>query len=313
MMQIVEINEELLNKVPHIIKLLYELFGEKQIGLFAVLVDGELGFIGRDGVNCVYIHKKGYNRFTLNEKEEVGAIGFNDFDAFFGDTVYFVSHDKKDEYYLSLVPLPEPDIDGYDGCVIFNQYNPANDTFCDIRYQHMYRERDGRPVIYGFHTQKIDSVYIDEQFTKKGSPMKGLLPNRSKYYTRVEFDNTMVGYKLAGIREYGLLEFLEKGPYGLQMDANVIRYARAKYIDCDGNLHDLWPFGEQLKKEELETLISDYGFRVEPASDYIEITNGQNSIVNTIHSLAREMKIVSEEARRDSDTKKCALLTLKKE
>ena len=290
-----------------------ELYGAKTIGLFAVLVKGELGFIGRDGVNCVYIHKDGYNRFTLNEKEEVGAIGFGDFDAFFGDAVYFVSHDKKVEYYLSLVPLPEPDIDGYDGCVTFKQYNPENDTFCDIRYQHMYRERDGRPVIYGFHTQKIDSVYIDEQFTKKGSPMKGLLPNRSKYYTRVEFDDTMVGYKLTGIREYGLLEFLEKGPYGLQMESNVVRYARTKYIDRDGNFHDLWPFGEQLKKEELETLISDYGFRVEPAWDYIEITNGQNSIVNTIHSLAREMKIVSGEARRDSDTKKCALLTLKNE
>ena len=69
MVQIVEITEDLLPNVPHLIELLYELYGAKTIGLFAVLVDGKLGFIGRDGANCVYIHDKGYNRFTLNEKE----------------------------------------------------------------------------------------------------------------------------------------------------------------------------------------------------------------------------------------------------
>ena len=53
MVQIVEITEELLPKVPHVIELLYELYGAKTIGLFAVLVDDKLGFIGRDGANCV--------------------------------------------------------------------------------------------------------------------------------------------------------------------------------------------------------------------------------------------------------------------
>ena len=140
MVQITEITEDLLKRVPHIIELLYELYGAKTIGLFAVLVDGKLGFVGRDGANCVYIHDNGYNRFTLNEQEEIGAIGFDSFDAFFNDDVYFVSKDNKVENYLRLIPISEPDIDGYDGCVTFKQYNPENDTFCDIRYQHMYRE-----------------------------------------------------------------------------------------------------------------------------------------------------------------------------
>ncbi len=313
MVQIAEITEDLLKGIPHIIKLLYELYGAKTIGLFAVLVDGELSFVGRNDVNCVYIHKDGYNRFTLNEFEEVRAIGFDHFNAFFGDIGYFVSKDKNIEYYLSLNPLPEIDIDGYDGYVTFKQYNPGNDTFCDIRYQHMYRERDGKAVIYGYHTQKIDAVYIDEDFSKKGSPVRGLLPNRSKYYTRVEFDDSMIGYKLAGIREYGLLEFLEKGSYGLQMDNNIIRYARAKYIDSEGDFHDMWPFGEQLKKDELEELIKNYEFELEPPWEFIEICNGQNNIVNAIYSIAQKMKIISEEVRKDPNTNKCALLTLKDE
>ena len=71
MVQIVEITEDLLPKVPHVIELLYELYGAKTIGLFAVLVDGKLGFIGRDGVDCVYIHENGYNRFTYYPSEKI--------------------------------------------------------------------------------------------------------------------------------------------------------------------------------------------------------------------------------------------------
>ena len=310
MVQIVEITEDLLPNVPHVIELLYELYGAKTIGLFAVLVEGKLGFIGRDGANCVYIHNGGYNRFTLNEKEELGALGINGFDVFFGEGIYFVSKDKI-EHHIDLMPLSEPDQDDYDGCVSYKQYNPQNDTLCEIRYQHMYREMDGRPIIYGYHTRKVDCLYIDEEYTKKGSPTKGLLPRRSKYYTKVEFDEDMVGYKLTGIREYGLLEFLSKGPYELQMERNLVRYARTTHIGSDGNYRDIWPLGEQLTTEELEKLIKSYGFNTEPAWELIEIYNGRSDLVDTIQAIVSEMKPISEVMRKNQDTDKCALLTLK--
>ncbi len=310
MVKIVEITEDLLPNVPNVIKLLYELYGAKTIGLFAVLVDDKLGFIGRDGADCVYIHKDGYNRFTLNEKEELGALGIDGFDVYFGEDVYFVSKDKV-EHHIDLMPLSEPDQDDYDGCVSYKQYNPSNDTLCEIRYQHMYREMDGRPCIYGYHAKKIDCLYIDEEYTKKGSPTKGILPKRSKYYTKVEFDDEMIGYKIVGIREYGLMEFLEKGPYELQMERNLIRYARTKYIGSDGNYHDFWPLGEQLKVDELETLIKSYGFSPEPAWEIIDIYNGRSTLVDTIKAIVAEMKPISEEMRKTQDTNKCALLTLK--
>ena len=310
MVQIIEITEDLLPKVPHVIELLYELYGAKTIGLFAVLVDDKLGFVGRDGGDCVYIHDKGYNRFTLNEKEELGAIGIDGFDVFFGEDVFFVSKDKI-EHHIDLMPLSEPDQDDYDGCVSYKQYNPSNDTLCEIRYQHMYNERYGRPTIYGYHTRKIDCLYLDEEYTKKGSPTKGILPKRSKYYTKVEFDDEMVGYKLTGIREYGLIEFLSRGPYELQMERNLIRYARTTHIGSDGNYHDLWPFGEQLRTEELEELIKSYGFNTEPNWELIEIYNGKSEIVDIIRSIVDEMKPISKVMKGTQDTTKFALLTLK--
>lgn len=312
MVQIVSITEEMLQNIPHVIELLYEIYGAKTIGLFAVVVDDELGFVGRDGGNCVFIHKDGYNHFTIKENEEIGAIRKGKLEIYFGDDVYFVDENKL-EQHLELYSLSEPDQDDYDGCVSYTQYNPKNDTCCEIRYQHMYREMNERPIIYSYHTEKIDCLYINEEYTKKPRPKKGILPKRAKYYTKVEFDDRELGYRITGIREYGLIDFLEKGPYELQMESNVIRYAKTQLIDGDGNYRDFWPLGEQLKTEEIIELISSYGFNTKLPEELIEIYNGRDDLVNTILRIVEEMKVVSKELNETEESSKLAILSLRTE
>lgn len=312
MVQIVNLDEETLKKVPNVIELLYEIFGAKTIGLFAVVVDNELGFIGRDGGNCVYIHKDGYNHFTLNQDEELGALRKDGLEIFFGEDIYYVDENKI-EQHVDLYSLSEPDQDDYDGCVSYKQYNPENDTLCEMRYQHMYREMDGRPIIYGYHTQKIDCLYIDEDYTKKPRPKKGFLPKRAKYYTKVEFDDDMVGYKMTLIRDYGLMEFLEKGPYQLEKKRRLVRYAKTQLIDLEGNFRDFWPLGEQLKTEELLELIKSYGFKTELPWQLIEIYNGRDNFVNTLQEIVRQMKEVSKEMKETEESEKVAILSLRVE
>ena len=312
MVQIVNLDEETLKKVPNVIELLYEIFGAKTIGLFAVVVDNELGFIGRDGGNCVYIHKDGYNHFTLNQDEELGALRKDGLEIFFGEDIYYVDENKI-EQHVDLYSLSEPDQDDYDGCVSYKQYNPQNDTLCEMRYQHMYREMDGRPIIYGYHTQKIDCLYIDEDYTKKSRPKKGFLPKRAKYYTKVEFDDDMVGYKMTLIRDYGLMEFLEKGPYQLEKERKLVRYAKTQLIDFEGNFRDFWPLGEQLKTEELLELIKSYGFKTELPWQLIEIYNGRDNFVNTLLEIVRQMKEVSKEMKETEESEKVAILSLRVE
>lgn len=312
MVQIVNLDEETLKKVPNVIELLYEIFGAKTIGLFAVVVDTELGFIGRDGGNCVYIHKEGYNHFTLNQDEELGALRKDGLEIFFGEDIYYVDENKI-EQHVDLYSLSEPDQDDYDGCVSYKQYNPENDTLCEMRYQHMYREMEGRPIIYGYHTQKIDCLYIDEDYTKKPRPKKGFLPKRAKYYTKVEFDDDMVGYKMTLIRDYGLMEFLEKGPYQLEKERKLVRYAKTQLIDFEGNFRDFWPLGEQLKTEELLELIKNYGFKTELPWQLIEIYNGRDIFVNTLQEIVRQMKEVSKEMKETEESEKVAILSLRVE
>ena len=309
MVQIVEITGDLLPKVPHVIELLYELYGAKTIGLFAVLVNDNLGFIGRDGADCVYIHNDGYNRFTLNQQEDLAAIEIDDLQVFLGEDVFFVSKDKI-EHHIDLIPLSEPDQDDYDGCVSYKQYNPENDTLCEIRYQHMYREIDGKPIIYGYHTRKIDCLYIDEEYTKKPAPKSGILPKRAKYYSKLEFDSDMVGYKLVGIKEYGLFEFMTKGPYELDMDSNIVRYIKTQYIDSEGNYHDFWPLSEQLTTEELVELIKKYNFNTELPWQFIDIYNGRDDFVDIIFEIVKQMKEIKKEAL-EEQTDRVAILRLK--
>lgn len=312
MVQITELNEEVIQSVPHVLELLFEIYGPKTIGLYAVNVDGELGFIGRDGANCVYIHKNGYNRFTLNQDEELGVLLKDGMEIYFGDSLYFVDENKH-EHSVELYSLDRPDDEEYDGCVSYKQYNPNNDTLCEMRFQHMYREVDGRPIIYGYHTQKVDCLYIDEEYTKRPQPKKGILPKRAKYYSKLEFDEDMIGYKWVALKEFGLSEFLAKGSYQLQREHKVVRYTKTRFISMSGNYCDFWPIGEQLKIEDLNELIGSYDFNTELPWKFLEVYNGRDSFVNTLKEIVAQMKSVTAEIRNAEETDKCAILRLRTE
>ena len=122
--------------------------------LKSVFVRGEIS-------NFKNHYASGHLYFTLKDNEEIGAIRKGKLEMYFGDDVYFVDENKI-EQHLELYAFDYPDADDYDGCVSYTQYNPKNDTCCEIRYQHMYREMNGRPIIYSYHTKTIDCLYIND-------------------------------------------------------------------------------------------------------------------------------------------------------
>lgn len=311
MVQIVNCDEEILKEIPNVIELLYELYGATTIALFAVIENDMLAFVGREGNNCVFINKDGYYRFTLDNEEKLGVLVKDGYEIYFGEDLYFVDEKSKMEYHLDLLRISEVDEQGYDGCVSYKQYNPEIDTLCELRFQHMYRENDGNPVIYGMHTEKIDCLYIDEEFKRKSKPKIGLIPKRSKYYSKVEFADDMMGYNWITIKEYGLSEFLENGSYKLQKEHSLIRYVKTQFIGLNGNYRDFWPFGEQLKIEQINELIKSYGFGIKIPWQFIDIYNGRDKLVNTIKDIVKEMKVVSEELRKNEESEKAIKLILR--
>lgn len=311
MAQIIRCTDEVIEKIPTIMQHVYEYFGCAELVIYAVLDNKNLNFIVCNHQNCLYI-KNSFNKyeiipFSLKEDKSLAMIKIDSNYFFYNDdgTIYMVDEQKK-EHMIGIKELTCEDEDGYNGFVYYIQYNPSNDTLCDIRYQQMYRQVNGHTPIYSFHTKKIDTLSIDEQYTKKGSDKRGILPPTSKYFTRYEFNHDELGYTLSAIKDYGLFNVITQGAYNLQKDDRVIRYVKTSFVSKDGNYLDLWPFARQINPEQLDELIKSYGFETTIPPRFIEFYNGYNPIASEISSLVTEMI----ELEKSSDDRKCLIMQL---
>lgn len=297
---------DIIQKIPNVMGRLYKLFGEETIVLYAVLIDKELGFVGRSGNRCALVQSDGYTLFEL-ENENLLKIIKDNYEIYV-DENYFVSKDGM-EHSLDFFETEE-DLDEYNGRIFYKQYNPANDTLCVIAYQQMYNDRGGRPLIYRSHTEVIDGVYIDEKVTEFGRPISGFVPNTSKYFNKIELEEDMLGYKIAASKEFGLIKCLEKGALSLYEETKIIRYIEVSYIDRKGNYIEFWPLGKQVDSQTIIKLIEDYGFNSSIPNLFINVYNDWDETINLIKNITEKMKLFTEDCLKNPLTSKCVKLTL---
>ena len=307
-MKIIDCDDHVIEQLPNIMNLVYEIFGEKDIAIFAVLDGNDLGFIARVGEDCLFINNKGdYTLFKLNENEDLLAITTEQFVVYYGDVLCFVVGDK--EYSVSINRNDELDEDGYDGLVEFRQYDKSKDIMCIINYQHMYRMRDGKVPIYGFHTKRLSQVYIDEEYSKKKLKSCGFLPKTSKYYGSFSFNEGEIGYDIIAIKDYGLVSFLKRGAYDLIRESTIKSFSRCYTIDFSGNYRDIWPFGRIYTEDEIKEQIESYGFLSEIPTQMLEVYNDQSKDVELIKQLVLLMKEIKPLLSKPENSRKKLLLT----
>ncbi len=327
MAKIIRCEDDVVEKIPNIMGHVYEYFQDKPLIVYAVLDDdNKLSFIVKDFNNCIYV-KAGYKDyditpFRLRDDGTVEMIRVGDNSIFFKceedalkaseankrdyvNDVYMVD-DKGIEQAIGIRKLAYPDTDEYDGFVYYVQYNRNNDTMCDIRFQQMYREVDGKVPIYGFHTKKIDVLSIDEKYSKYGNDKFGLLGPNSKYYSRYEFDRSELGYTLTSIKDYGLIETISKGAYALQKQDRVIKYVKSFYVRKDGSYVDLWPFASSKSPEQLDELIKSFGFYPRIPDVLLQAYNGDLGVCNEVRDLAKQIK----DLEYVDDNKMCMVMQL---
>lgn len=294
MMKIVNCDQEIIDNIPKIMELLYNIFGEEDIELFATLDETKkLGFIGRVRQNCVFINYKGeYTLFTLDEENKLLSVRENGYNVCFGEKTYLVD-DNGVEHLVDIGPYPEIDEEGYDGCVIYKQYNPNSDVMCELRFQHNIRHVGDVIPIYYYHLKEIDTVYIDEKYNATPGYRAGLLPRRAKYFSKVAYEEGSIGYDLMAINDYGLLAFLLKGSYQLHREERPVRYVKSRYITREGNYGDTWPFAKQYTIDDIEALLKEYGFNKEIPSFMLDIHNQNDSTIKMIAGLVDEMNRVN--------------------
>ena len=72
-MKIIKCTDDVIQKLPNVLGLIYEVFGERDVVVFATLdKNKELGFVARVNEQCLYINNRGeYTLFALNNEEEL--------------------------------------------------------------------------------------------------------------------------------------------------------------------------------------------------------------------------------------------------
>lgn len=294
--KIIPCDENVIAQIPGIINFLSNLFGDTEIKVYATLEDNKLGFVGETDKFSVFIdNEANYTLFNVGEDGKLCSVYKNNYSIFFNENeLSYIIDDNKIEYSVAFCPLQEVDKDGYNGNVVFKQYNPDNDTFCTIFYQHMYREKDGDICIFDEHTKQMSELYIDEDYKKSPAYKPGILPKRAKYFLGFTFYEGNREFNIAAVKDYGILRVAKEGATSLYGSYKTVRYVKASALLPNGELYNNWPLSKQYCEDDLKQLIASYGLKTQLPELFIDLYNDEDEDVTRIKQLIMDISQLKE-------------------
>ena len=295
-----EIRESELQNYGNIFSCVYNLFGDCVGIFFKLIINGQEKVLQRrDDLFVLYSvvdeNSVSYEMFTINEEYEVDTAGFDDFEMYTigGDKVVKDRDSSNLESLVFMKRSDGKDADGYDGTVGYVQYNQDKDVRMMLIFQQMYNQME---KIYSYHMDKPPFQILIEKGV--GAKQKGgLLPVREERYIRGDYDyrDNPTLYNLAVIKDYGLMEFMEKGAYALQKDNTITRYYKMLWKNEEGYAITTFPFGRQYRYEDFNEIFEKYGFKNRIPDHLISIHNKENEELNLYQEIATFMKAIEME------------------
>lgn len=294
--KIIPCDENIIAQIPNILNFLDDLFGEREIRVYATLEDDKLGFVGEtDDFSVLIDNEANCTIFTRGEDGKLYSVYKDNYSIFFeNNELSHIIDNNKIEYSVAFCPLEIEDKDGYDGNVCFKQYNPNNDVLCSIYYQHDYREKDGNPYIFDEHTKQIGELYIDEYYKTKPKYKPGLLPKRAKYFLGYTFMHGDPEYNMVALKEYGILRVTTEGALSLLGSRKVVRYIKAQALSARYELYNNWPLSRHYVEEELKDLINSYGVKSELPKLFIDLYNDEDEDAIRIKEIIMDVNKIKE-------------------
>ena len=292
--QIDDINENETQQYAPIFKCVGKLFGDYIGVYFKLNVDG-VDYIlqRRDDMFILYREyeegKVSYDMFTIDDEYNVDYAVLDDFQfKIDGGNKVILRHDSCVAECLTLKHRDEVDVDGYNGFVQYIQYNQEKDVQLMIIYQQRYNERG---EIHGYHIYR-SPFQITIQKGVGANENGSKIPIRTTRYIRGNIDEKMHPhlYNIALIKDYGLVEFLEKGTCALQKDDQMVRYYKVLGLAKNGMAITAFPFCTQYKYDDFSSMFDKYGFASKIPYDLIELHNGNNRELRKYEAIATFMK-----------------------
>lgn len=174
-------------------------------------------------------------------------------DLQYGVPIYTGGLDPNKDIGINVIKRDEPDTDGYNGVILFNQADSVTGEELLITYQINVSD-DSRNKIYGVNLLRPNS-YV---FT-----MPGLFKKKTRRYMRYNIDSNDLFYDGVALQDFGLVEFIKNGSYSLIKENSVVRYLNSPFIMRDGRTRTDFPFSKALKEEEIKYLVLSKGFLAE--------------------------------------------------
>ena len=284
MIKFIKCDDRVLKKLPSIMELLYSIYGEEVVSVYAVCDKDEVCFIVIGKLINLYIDKKGYRGFTVDYNNNLLYYKSNEYDVYFDDAISF-KDSKGFIYSLSFNKLDYEE-DGYTGEILFNQYDVINDCFCQTVYHQMYNVIEGKAPIYRYHAEEPYHVYIEDNRSKKKLKY-GLVHPSIHSYNLYTFDRDTFNYDRMLIHDYGLTKFLSSNKYMLERSDKIQKYIKCRFRFGD-KFYDGWPFPSVYSKKEVLDMVKERGFMVGVPSRMIEIYNGYDSDIYDISRIMKE-------------------------
>lgn len=291
MVRLVKINIDKVVGLPNIIQFIQEYYGfDKNVDVYLTNDGNNNGMITRVGDECVYLvgdDKFTTYKFYLNSNNDLVTIlkdGYQiDFDEF--GPIF-----KKDNISSNMFFAydEECDLEGYDGRVIFNQYDESKDLNCELQFPHMYRGSvDGKnPPVYDMHLRSFRTCYLDSSYMRKGEVESGFIRRGCEYFNKFVVEKGDLDYSIICFKE-GLV--LDEQP------RELIRYCKTKYISLSGDYITGFPFCKIFTEQDVRRYVEKLGFGVEIPELILNIYNGNDNVVNDIIDLVSQIKKVEEE------------------
>lgn len=292
MIKVKEMSELEMHKYGVIFQCVFDLFNDFEGVYFKIEVNGQEKILQRKDNLCVLYTLEdektvSYEMFSLDEEYNVSQAGFDDYElTMYGDLFTVQERNSSIVQSLKLYKRTDGvDNDGYDGLIIFVQYDIKKKTRITLTYQQIF--------------DKENSIYY---YAKERMPLQVVI----EYGV---FVNDEVGYTLTAMNEYGLLNVLKNGSYNLLREDRTVRYVKSLFIDFKGNYRDAWPFTNLLKAEEIESLIKKYKFNTRIPDFIISLYNGENKDVLLIQEIVEKVRLLEKELLQPENSRMC--LTLK--
>lgn len=316
MIKVKEMSELEIHKYGVIFQCVFDLFNDFEGVYFKIEVNGQEKILQRKDNLCVLYTLEdektvSYEMFCLDEEYNVSQAGFDDYElTMYGDLFTVQERNSSIVQSLKLYKRTDGvDNDGYDGVIIFVQYDIKKKTRITLTYQQIF---DKENSIYYYAKERMPLQVVIEYgvFVNDGDVYRVLKKDR---YIRADISSDDYYYDFITIKEYGLLNVLKNGSYNLLREDRTVRYVKSLFIDFKGNYRDAWPFANLLKAEEIESLIKKYNFNTRIPDFIISLYNGENKDVLLIQEIVEKVRLLEKELLQPENSRMCLTLKFEEE